>query len=106
LVLCSVPDQPAARWRRSAGCSDPGARLRFYEHVRSTSWSVGLLEDLITPLWRRSAGGCHPNRDTVTVIRSAGFAIGELRRFGFAPRPPWPRTAHVIGAARAPGRHP
>lgn len=99
LVLCSVPGQAAAlaEIRRVLR---PGGELRFYEHVRSNSWMVGLLEDAVTPFWRRSAGGCHPNRDTVAAIRDAGFDVGEVRRFGFAPAPISPRMAHVIGAAR------
>lgn len=101
LVLCSVPDlAPAlAEIRRVLR---PGGELRFYEHVRSSSRLVGVLEDAITPFWRRSAGGCHPNRDTVAAIRAAGFEVGEFRRFGFAPAPVAPRTAHVLGTARVP----
>jgi hypothetical protein len=29
-------------------------------------------------MWRAVAGGCEPNRDTVTAIAAAGFAVTEL----------------------------
>ncbi|SEG38104.1 Methyltransferase domain-containing protein [Nonomuraea solani] len=101
LVLCSVPSQSRAltEIRRVLR---PGGLLCFYEHVRSSNPVLGLVEDLITPAWRRAAAGCRPNRDTVRAIERAGFAVGDVERFTFAPQPLIPRMAHVLGHARAP----
>jgi SAM-dependent methyltransferase len=99
LVLCSVTDQRAA----IAECRRvlrPDGVLLFFEHVRSAKSALGLVEDLLTPLWSRLAGGCHPNRDTVRTLQDGGFEITRLDRFGFAPLPLNPRLAHVLGSAR------
>jgi SAM-dependent methyltransferase len=98
LVLCSVPDLPSAlgEIRRVLR---PGGMLAFYEHVRSRVPGLGLLEDAVTPLWSRMAGGCHPNRDTVAAIRDAGFELRQVRRFGFSQQRAVPPTAHVLGFA-------
>jgi hypothetical protein len=53
----------------------------------------------VVPVWRRMAGGCHPNRDTLDAIRDAGFRILDARRFAFAPAAFGPRLAHILGAA-------
>ena len=101
LVLCSVADQSAAL-AEVFRVLRPGGLLLFYEHVRSAHRVLGAAEDLLTPLWSRVAGGCHPNRDTAAAIAGAGLAVQDLDRFGFSVLPGNPRLAHVLGAARKP----
>ncbi|WP_255767613.1 class I SAM-dependent methyltransferase [Pseudarthrobacter sulfonivorans] len=102
LVLCSVQDQGAvlAEIRRIL---KPGGTLAYYEHVRSERPLVAAVEDLLTPVWQRAAGGCHPNRDTLSAIRAAGFTVRDHERFGFAPTALAPSVAHILGKATSPG---
>jgi SAM-dependent methyltransferase len=101
LVLCSVADQSAVL-AEVVRVLRPGGLLLFYEHVRSAHRILGAAEDLITPLWSRVAGGCHPNRDTAAAIAGAGLNVQDLERFGFSVLPGNPRLAHVLGLARKP----
>jgi SAM-dependent methyltransferase len=98
LVLCTVPDLATAlaEVRRVLR---PGGELRFYEHVRSAHRLVAVGEDLVTPIWSRFAGGCHPNRDSVAAITAAWFDVTKVDRFGFSPQRGVPPTAHVLGYA-------
>lgn len=99
LVLCSVPDQQVTLME-ARRVLRPGGELRFFEHVRSPSPVRGSLQDLITPLWRRLAGGCHPNRETATAIGAGGLVIEEHERFIHQPMGGSPRLTHILGRAR------
>lgn len=101
LVLCSVSDQFVAL-AEARRVLRPGGILAFYEHVRSDHKPLAALEDLLTPIWRRAAGGCHPNRDTLQSISAAGFRIEDSERFGFSVQPLAPPVAHILGHATAP----
>ncbi len=102
LVLCTVADprRSLAELRRVLR---PAAELRFFEHVRSASPPIGVLQDLITPGWSRAGGGCHLNRDIAADISATGFDIETLDRFSYRPLQFMPPHAHIIGTARKAG---
>ncbi|HXF56798.1 MAG TPA: class I SAM-dependent methyltransferase [Actinomycetota bacterium] len=97
LVLCSVRDLGRAlgECRRVLA---PQGELRLYEHVRSPRPGVARLQDRLERPWRRLAGGCHPNRDTVGTLRAQGFRV-EVRAFD-PPVLGGPLLPHVLGVAR------
>jgi ubiquinone/menaquinone biosynthesis C-methylase UbiE len=98
LVLCSVPDLGTAL-AEVVRVLRPGGELRYYEHVRSTG-IIGVLEDVVSPLWPLLAGGCHPNRRTSAAIGAAGLKTESEDRFGFRPLRGSPPAVHVLGTAR------
>lgn len=83
LVLCSVPDQRRVL-EETKKVLRPGAAVRFYEHVVSDRPATARWQRLLGPLWSAVAGGCRPDRDTLSVIREE-FEITDTRRFDFCP---------------------
>jgi ubiquinone/menaquinone biosynthesis C-methylase UbiE len=103
LVLCTVPDQEGAiaelhRVIRSGG------ELRFYEHVLPHGQPLRRVLEFAdrSRLWPTLAGGCHPNRETLSAIERGGFVVEQSRRFPFAPTRLLPRIPHILGVARRP----
>lgn len=80
LVLCSVgnPEESLAELYRVL---KPGGRLALIEHVvsprpgRTCAWQRRL-----EPLWKRCAGHCHLTRDTLALVRDAGFSCDKIVR--------------------------
>jgi ubiquinone/menaquinone biosynthesis C-methylase UbiE len=95
LVLCTVQD-PTAALRQIRRVLAPGGSFRFVEHVRAAGPRQARLQDLVAPIHKRIAAGCHPNRDTLGLIEREGFRLVELERFHLGP--PWVRP-HVFGVA-------
>jgi ubiquinone/menaquinone biosynthesis C-methylase UbiE len=95
LVLCTVQN-PAGALREIRRVLTPDGSFRFVEHIRAEGQRLARLQDCLTPVHKRIAAGCHPNRDTVGLIQRAGFRVMELERFPLGP--PWVRP-HVFGVA-------
>ncbi|MEV6151909.1 class I SAM-dependent methyltransferase [Nonomuraea sp. NPDC052129] len=93
LILC-CSSRVTETFREIRRVLRPGGELRFYEHQRSNRWPVALLSGLVTPIWSRAAGGCHPARDILAEMKQAGFGVESLDRFAFRG------FDHVVGVAR------
>ncbi|RQG90082.1 class I SAM-dependent methyltransferase [Natrarchaeobius halalkaliphilus] len=92
LVFCTIED-PDAALAEAARVLKPGGEFRFLEHVRADGWR-GSGQDLLNPLWKRAAGGCQLNRETIPrFVSHDAFSVVEIERlrFGIFPVRPFVR---------------
>ncbi len=82
LTLCSVND-PQAALAEARRVLAPRGHLFMIEHVH-LPWQPGRrLQSLSAPLWDAATGGCRIDRDTVQLVRAAGFDVVDLREHAF-----------------------
>jgi ubiquinone/menaquinone biosynthesis C-methylase UbiE len=96
-TLCSIAD-PSAALGEMRRVLKPDGALLFIEHGRAERLGVRRMQDRLTPLWRRLAGGCHLNRPIDRLIGDAGLRIESLDT-GHLVRGPRPLTFHYRGRA-------
>jgi len=79
-TLCTIPDVGRAlgEIRRVLR---PGGALHFLEHGRSPDAKVSRWQDRITPINRRIAGGCHPNRPIDSLLTEADLEVTRLENY-------------------------
>jgi ubiquinone/menaquinone biosynthesis C-methylase UbiE len=98
LVLCTI-FAPRRALDEIARVLKPDGRLLFLEHVRSADTGMARWQDRLERPWGWFGRGCHPNRDTVALIRESALEIGELERDTMPKAPPIVRPL-VVGEAR------
>jgi SAM-dependent methyltransferase len=92
MVFCTIGD-PAAAFDEAARVLRPGGEFRFLEHVVDDGWRERL-QQVLAPLWRRLAGGCHLTRRTAALFAAhPEFDVLELERrnIGLTPVRPFVR---------------
>jgi len=83
LVLCSVPDLMAV-YKEIRRVLVPGGKFLFMEHViDDTSLIIRFLQILGSKigLFQLLFDGCRPDKDMEPVIKKAGFASVDMKRF-------------------------
>ncbi|SIS48091.1 class I SAM-dependent methyltransferase [Neptunomonas antarctica] len=80
LVLCSVSD-PQQALLEIYRVLKPGGTLVVFEHVRSEHVFTRACQQLVNPLWKPLACGCHLQRHTFQYIEEAGFTTDKLETY-------------------------
>lgn len=79
LAFCTVQD-PQKALSEARRVLKEGAGFRLLEHVKMDRKHVAWVQEKATPIWKRLAGGCHLDRDTLAAVREAGFEVERVER--------------------------
>lgn len=71
-VLCTIPDWQGAL-RETKRVLKPGGKVLFSEHGLAPDAEIAKWQRRVEPVWKPIAGGCHLTRDTLSLLREAGF---------------------------------
>ena len=96
-VLCTI-EEPQRALREIHRVLRSDGQLLFLEHVRSSDQKRARAQDRFERPWGWIAGGCHPNRRTLSEIEAAGFEVTDLEESEIQQVPSLVRP-HITGTA-------
>ncbi len=79
LTFCTIGNPLKAAQEIKRVLKDDGCFF-FAEHPIADKPFLANAERLVTPLWKKLAGGCHLDRDIVSYFEAGGLRISEIIR--------------------------
>src|SRR5699024_6490254 len=80
LVFCTIPE-PEKALVNIQHVAKPNAPILFLEHVRMKQGFLAKAQDIMTPLSKKLADGCHLNRNTLETIKGSGLTVKHVHTF-------------------------
>lgn len=69
LVFCTIPNPEKAMLEMKRVCK-PGGKILLFEHVKMENRYLSILQELLTPIWKKICGGCCLNRNTIGLLKN------------------------------------
>jgi ubiquinone/menaquinone biosynthesis C-methylase UbiE len=85
-TLCSIP-HPEVALKEAFRILKSDGIFSFIEHGKSPKTFISKMQNLLTPLSKRVAGGCHMNRDIEKLILDTGFEMLRIEKFSQKTKP-------------------
>lgn len=80
LVFCTIP-HPEKALEEIKRVGKENATYLFFEHVKMDQPLLAKAQDALTPFWKMVCDGCHLNRDTLKLIKEAGFRVTDVKSY-------------------------
>lgn len=80
LALCTIPDPKRAIQEMKRVCK-PDGKILLFEHVKLEHPFLGMVQEKLTPYWKKICDGCCLDRKTVQLVKQNGFQIVEQKEF-------------------------
>ena len=80
LVFCTIPNVERALQEMKRICK-PNGKILLFEHVKMDNPFLANMQNILTPFWKKICDGCCLNRDTISVLKSQGFHVFEIKKY-------------------------
>ncbi|MEH7502791.1 class I SAM-dependent methyltransferase [Neobacillus drentensis] len=80
LVFCTIPNPEKAILEMKRVCKSDGEILLF-EHVKMQNRFLSLLQDWLTPAWKKICDGCCLNRNTLDLLKANDIYIMKVQKY-------------------------
>jgi len=80
LVFCTIPNPEKAILEMKRVCKSNG-KILLFEHVKMQNRFLSILQDWLTPAWKKICDGCCLNRKTLDLLMANDISIMKVQKY-------------------------